>query len=371
MSGFPSPSSSILIRIGLFILLSLSFINVNSALTCNGVTCPFVTSATLNPTCSSSDGSCDYTCAAGKGNCDNTFTNGCETNLLGNARNCGTCGFDCTTLPNVRAASCGSGHCSITCTNSSYSNCDADTSNGCEAFLPQDPNHCGGCSNNCLNQPNVANAVCNSGKCHITQCAAGYSDCFPGVPGCETYTTDCSCIPSQCPALSNAARSCQTGQCTGVCANGWGDCNNDTTVATYPGADGCETPLTYDSTNCGACGNDCSQLPGINYASCKNGTCNFFCAAGRGDCDAIPSNGCEANFASDPNNCATCGYDCTTLPNVATATCTNWKCGITSCQPGFSNCDGLSDNGCETIGTLCPCFPSQCPTVRNGIRTLR
>jgi hypothetical protein len=39
------------------------------------------------------------------------------------------------------------------------------------------------------------------------------------------------------------------------------------------------------------------------------------CAAGRGDCDGMPANGCEVNLSSDDNNCGMCGIVCVAPDN--------------------------------------------------------
>jgi len=52
------------------------------------------------------------------------------------------------------------------------------------------------------------------------------------------------------------------------------------------------------------------------------------------------------NFQTDVNNCGGCGNVCR-LPN-ATPACTSGACTISSCNPGFGNCDNNTANGCET-----------------------
>jgi hypothetical protein len=56
-------------------------------------------------------------------------------------------------------------------------------------------------------------------------------------------------------------------------------------------------------------------------------------------------NTCVA-FATDPNNCGSCGHVCN-LPN-ASSTCSGSACQVLACTPGFSNCDGVASNGCES-----------------------
>jgi hypothetical protein len=67
--------------------------------------------------------------------------------------------------------------------------------------------------------------------------------------------------------------------------------------------------VVNDVHNCGACGNDCTQLPGVlaSGLSCNAGKCSYMCAAGYSDCE--PGKGC-ALLSSDDANCGTCGHGC-------------------------------------------------------------
>jgi hypothetical protein len=76
------------------------------------------------------------------------------------------------------------------------------------------------------------------------------------------------------------------------------------------------------------------------------GTCEFVCKSGFADCDGKAANGCEADIAS-AQNCGGCNSDCTRLPNVASSSCDGTHCTQVKCKPGFGDCDGIADNGCE------------------------
>jgi hypothetical protein len=49
------------------------------------------------------------------------------------------------------------------------------------------------------------------------------------------------------------------------------------------------------------------------------------CPAGRGDCDADPSNGCEVDLSDDADNCRACGHACSAA-GAATAMCIDGRC---------------------------------------------
>jgi hypothetical protein len=79
--------------------------------------------------------------------------------------------------------------------------------------------------------------------------------------------------------------------------------------------------MSTDDNNCGACGNVCPTMQQIGTWTtdlvCVQGSCVLDCsthplnASGRyGDCDGDPTDGCEADFYSDPQNCGGCGIVC-------------------------------------------------------------
>ncbi len=140
--------------------------------------------------------------------------------------------------------------------------------------------------------------------------------------------------------------------CTVACLTGFGDCNLDE-------QDGCETDLTNE-TNCGACGNDCTALlsPGT-VVECVNYTCLIIeCSEGYADCNEdiavndynpLLSDGCEAEFFTDVNNCGECGNRC----NIShtDANCVVGVCTPGDCLDGWMDCDGNITEGCETSQT--------------------
>jgi hypothetical protein len=104
---------------------------------------------------------------------------------------------------------------------------------------------------------------------------------------------------------------CVEGICELACATGEGNCDGDV-------ANGCETPLQFDSTNCGGCGVQCG--PG---SLCDAGTCvsSPDCAATEADCDGDPSNLCEVDTSADADHCGGCGIVCSAGQVCAESQC--------------------------------------------------
>jgi hypothetical protein len=122
------------------------------------------------------------------------------------------CESACVAPPNARRT-CAGGTCAFTC-NSGFGNCDGDWSNGCEADLRTDEQHCGGCDQPCV--ADNATGTCTSGTCGYT-CLPDYANCDGTMSnGCETDLTD---SPNHCGACNRA--------CGGTCAGAW-ECINRT-----------------------------------------------------------------------------------------------------------------------------------------------
>ena len=282
-----------------------------------------------NATADCSGGSCHIgSCDALWGDCDGTDANGCEQTLT-TLGNCGACGNTCS-LPNA-GEECSTGSCRITSCNSGWGNCDGTHSNGCENSLDS-LSDCGSCGTTCSRAN--ATASCAGDVCHIASCNSGWGDC-DGVDsnGCENSLdslSNCGSCGTTC-SRANATASCAGDVChIASCNSGWGDCDG-------VDSNGCENSLDSLS-DCGSCGTTCSRANAT--ASCSGDVCHIqSCNAGYGNCDGNDSNGCEANFATDPNNCGGCGNDC-----GANASCSSGSC---SCNAGYGNCDGSWSNGCE------------------------
>ena len=202
---------------------------------------PTPSGCTTDAQCIASDGS-GTTCNTGTNICTCTNTSDTDCGLLGGSgcmastctgcadtntdpNNCGTCGTVCDS-----GATCQTGTC--TCTNSSDMDCGATT--GC-VNENTDNNNCGGCGTVCTSPQ-----TCLSGTCGI-----------PATPVPCNTTADC---------VANGAdpnTTCQSGACA---------CPSTAPMDCGPApADGCQD-LTTSPTDCGTCGNPCTQ-------SGDNGVC--------------------------------------------------------------------------------------------------
>ncbi|MFO0610282.1 MAG: hypothetical protein U0324_44390 [Polyangiales bacterium] len=203
--------------------------------------------------------------------------------------------------------------------------------------------NCGMCGRACA----FANAepACTAGTCGVGRCLAGYGDCDRNAAtGCETSLssdiTNCGACGMACPAPPSATPACRMGACgVGVCAGGFGDCDGNV-------ANGCETDTRVTTMHCGACGMACPAVPNAE-PTCAAGACGFACRAGYGDCDMDPANGCETDLAATNAHCGACGRACGALPN-ATVACAMARCTVGSCAAGFADCNRLDGDGCET-----------------------
>ncbi len=276
------------------------------------------------------------------GDCDSSVATGCERSLA-TLTSCGACGALCN-LPHA-TETCSGGVCEIASCDSGWADCDGSDANGCETSTTT-LTDCGGCGTAC----NLANATesCGTGSCRIVSCTEGFGDCDSlHVTGCERSLrtlTDCGSCGTICD-VPGASETCATGTCVASsCDFGFADCDGDP-------VNGCERPTTT-LTDCGSCGTACDLSNASE--SCSTGECRLVaCAAGYENCDSNPANGCETNTRTLAN-CGGCSLVCD-LAN-ASESCATGACALGTCNMGYGNCDGMTDNGCETsLTTLTHC----------------
>jgi hypothetical protein len=318
-----------------------------------------------------SNGTCVVAgCNQGFSDCDNRPENGCEVNLGSDPLNCGGCARSCPNLANATVA-CINGSCAIGSCNTGFADCNNMPNDGCEVNTAGDARNCGACGKLCGPYPN-GTAVCQAGAC-VNACNAGFADCdMNPANGCETDTRvdvkSCGACGAAC-ALANATPACTNGACTvAACNPGFADCDKSA-------INGCEVDLRTDVANCGACGTGCMMLPNATGA-CKTGHCAIgMCNPGFADCDGLSANGCETAVSSDIRNCGACARLCT-APN-GTPACMNGSCAIAACNPGFADCNMNVMDGCEAsvsndvlncggCGKVCPVPANATATCANS-----
>jgi hypothetical protein len=276
-------------------------------------------------------------CAAGFAHCTSDAKDSCETDLLRSVDNCGACGVVC---PKVNGtASCNAGECEVAC-DPGFADCDGSVKNGCEVDTTKNVDHCGGCGKVC---PDVGGTPsCAAGKCGVSKCDVGFGNC-DGDPktGCEANfandANNCGACGKACVA-ANGKGKCVGGECAvDTCDEGFADCDGDYTT-------GCETTTNTDAKNCGACKNACSYKNAAGV--CKAGVCGLGdCNPGFADCDGLADTGCEANTQDDKKNCGACKTVCGDVHG--SGSCVAGACTF-QCNPGWEHCSALPAFGCDT-----------------------
>lgn len=275
--------------------------------------------------------------------CNDDPNDGCEANLL-LSDNCGSCGNACDASNGTPTCESVNGMfvCGIQTCESGFEDCNLDPSDGCEVNTNTDLENCGSCGNVCSFP--YAISVCTDGTCEIDRCLLNNRDCnLDPSDGCEVNTNmdplNCGSCGNVCGNVPNGTSACSSGRCViNHCVPGYRDCNG------YYN-DGCETDVTDDVYNCGACRNLCMDA-WHGTGTCTNGTCGIACHDGYANCSGPYPGDCETHIDIDPNNCGSCGNVCPE-PAQATRRCENGTCGIGSCLSGFEDCNGLPSDGCE------------------------
>ena len=111
-----------------------------------------------------------------------------------------------------------------------------------------------------------------------------------------------------------------TGPDAGSCATGDLSCDG-----------GC---ISSDVRHCGACGNDCTNLPFVSgTVTCAAGQCSFppsSCAPNRADCNGNPADGCETDL-TQTSHCGSCAMTCTAAAPLCAATTDGGSSCATGC----------------------------------------
>ncbi|MBX3213615.1 MAG: hypothetical protein KF850_16375 [Labilithrix sp.] len=217
----------------------------------------------------------------------------------------------------------------------------------CDVDLLTDVNNCGECGNKCPPRSSFGTFNCAEGRC-VLGCLPGVALDCDGIPdnGCETnpFSDDnCAACGNKCAAGTRCIMF-KTQEYSCGCKPGELDCG---ATPYFP----CVDPA-YDDKNCGACGNACprdgggtEEPPPHMYFGCFGGACGTLkCDGLFADCDGNTENGCET-YLVDDENCGGCG-----------ASCGDMKCGLSEalvptchCPDGTTFCGGSMSQGSEVI----------------------
>ena len=74
------------------------------------------------------------------------------------------------------------------------------------------------------------------------------------------------------------------------------------------------------------------------------------CMPGTADCNGSTSDDCETVLTDDPKNCGACGAQC--AAEHTESRCLGGTCRIISCYPGYIDKDEDPQNGCESPAPL-------------------
>ena len=268
---------------------------------------------------------------------------------------CPPCAVDHNCLYNsdCETENCITGRCKEpTCTDDAVNQDETDSD--CGGLI------CDGCATgqNCLKDTDCESQSCRSGMCEAASCSDqkrnnGETDIDCGGTLCEDRCdvgstckigSDCEQPNVNDPPTASCTSEGSTKVCRLDCPPKTGDCNEKA-------SDGCETRTETSLAHCGGCGQLCDP-PHVALSLCNSGMCeidatqpNGGCDPGYADCDGKADNGCETNLRTDLLHCGTCETECS--GNNGDASCKSGVCEI-ECEFGFDDCDDdATSNGCE------------------------
>ena len=256
-------------------------------------------------------------CAQGFADCNKMNIDGCEAQLDSDPANCGGCGKACPAPPNV-VTSCTNSVCGLGGCVNNFADCDNNAGNGCEANLMADAKSCGGCGMACPGVPNGAPG-CVMGACGVGQCNAGFADCdkMP-ANGCELAVSGDVNNCGGCGVVCPMGKSCVGGACVQpypvvgklgnftfykVSVNGvMSDTNIFNTCKAAGMSVGCQAQAgcTYND-------NVCTITPENSCGNPMMGLSQSLCGGSPGQCGAL--NGIYQYMGHHWQNDAACGVE--------------------------------------------------------------
>jgi hypothetical protein len=290
------------------------------------------------------------TCGAPTTACSNGGGAYCA-DLAHDASNCGACGTVCP-----QNAICSGGVCQGGGgTYAGLAACQAGGAPLCTNLL-SDPSNCGACGSVC-----PLNESCYGGVCGMAppppQCPANTEICSDPMGG-KQYCSDpmfdgANC--GKCGIVCSSGLSCLMGVCMPSAPSDGGaiQCAPPTKVCQNAMGPYCANVMG-DNANCGNCGNSCaaglSCVMGICMSAGDGGVTDGGapnCGAGLLACHPAAAPAFCANIGFDPSNCGGCFSQCPGGWSCQQGTCLAPQdagapadAAVTSCQAGYTLCDG-------------------------------
>ncbi|MBR4986220.1 MAG: hypothetical protein IKY83_10845 [Proteobacteria bacterium] len=281
------------------------------------------------------EGKCILYCSSSQLECSGTCINPLTDN-----NNCGDCGRICQ-----NGDSCQQGECIPNCpegqTECGEAGC-VDTNSTFE--------HCGKCGNAC-----ETGQVCNNGGCK-SSCEEGQINCDGNCIDPNTDTRYCGasdlCGEGQKGTACDEGFVCKAGGCE--CPDGQILCliEDDQTACINPASSD-----AYCGCNADSAGMACDGLAHSSENACIEGKCDLQCEEGFDNCNSDAADGCESELANDVSNCGACGNACAS-EHASEVACVFGKCSPT-CEKGYTTCEGscidTSSDGqnCGACGNAC------------------
>jgi len=132
----------------------------------------------------------------------------------------------------------------------------------------------------------------------------------------------------------------------------------------------CDADTRSDPVHCGRCGNACPVRANAGV-DCAVGVCGIICRPGFANCDGATENGCEVDTNTSAANCGACGRGC-----AGGQVCEFGRCkapcagGLTRCRASATN-DGVCvdlDTDRENCGACrMNCGTADLPRCRGGV----
>lgn len=237
---------------------------------------------------------------------------------------------------------------------------DAAVDAGDASLAPGSTPYCEPVSGRCV--ACLSDTQCPPGNlCMGNRCAPGCNPnqrCPEGLVCCQGACLDTLSDVTHCGACDNTCSggqgvyACVSGQCTvSRCNAPFADCDGS-------GQNGCEVNLVTSAAHCGGCNMPCATRLGTQVA-CVGGTCQYACEPDFFDCDADPSNGCEANLQTSVTHCGACGVGCAS-EQVCVAgvcrgpgSCAELRASRPSTPSGVYRIDPDGEGGADAFDVYC------------------